>query len=151
MLDKLSEVNKALTEAQIDRVRKEAYYNEIKNANPDYIPEAISNPLIQRLREDYLKLSREYAKMQEQFQPDYPEMQRLKAELESARGLLKNETEGLVKAAYSEYQAARKKENSLQDLFERQKDEAFRLNSSAILYNSLKIEIENKKACSNRY
>jgi uncharacterized protein involved in exopolysaccharide biosynthesis len=146
MLDKLSEVNKALTEAQIDRVRKEAYYNEIKNANPDYIPEAISNPLIQRLREDYLKLSREYAKMQEQFQPDYPEMQRLKAELESARGLLKNETEGLVKAAYSEYQAARKKENSLQDLFERQKDEAFRLNSSAILYNSLKIEIENKKS-----
>jgi len=83
--------------------------------------------------------------MQEQFQPDYPEMQRLKAELESARGLLKNETEGLVKAAYSEYQAARKKENSLQDLFERQKDEAFRLNSSAILYNSLKIEIEIKK------
>ncbi|MDD8020664.1 MAG: polysaccharide biosynthesis tyrosine autokinase [Acidobacteriota bacterium] len=146
MLDKLSEVNKALTEAQIDRVRKEAYYNEIKNANPDYIPEAMSNPLIQRLREDYLKLSREYAKMEEQFQPDYPEMQRLKAELDSARGLLKNETEGLVKAAYSEYQAALKKENSLKELFERQKDEAFRLNSSAILYNGLKIEIENKKS-----
>jgi len=67
MLDKLSEVNKALTEAQIDRVRKEAYYNEIKNANPDYIPEAISNPLIQRLREDYLKLSREYAKCRSNF------------------------------------------------------------------------------------
>ncbi|MBP6909786.1 MAG: polysaccharide biosynthesis tyrosine autokinase [Candidatus Saccharicenans sp.] len=146
MLDKLGEVNKALTEAQIDRVRKEAYYNEIKNANPDYIPEAINNPLIQRLREDYLKLSREYAKMQEQFQPDYPEMQRLKAELDSARDLLKNETEGLVKAAYSEYQAALKKEISLKGLFERQKDEAFRLNSNAILYNSLKIEIENKKS-----
>jgi len=47
--------------------------------------------------------------MQEQFQPDYPEMQRLKAELDTARDLLKNETEGLVKAAYSEYQAALKK------------------------------------------
>lgn len=145
ILDKLSELNKALTEAQIDRVRKEAYYNEIKNASPDYIPEALSNPFIQRLREDYLKLSREYAKMQEQFQPDYPEMQRLKAELESARELLKNETESLVKAAYSEYQAALKKEKSLQELFEKQKEEAFRLNSNAILYNSLKIEIENKK------
>ncbi|MCI4445644.1 MAG: polysaccharide biosynthesis tyrosine autokinase [Candidatus Aminicenantes bacterium] len=145
ILDKLNEVNKALTEAQIDRVRKEAYYNEIKNASPDFIPEALSNPLIQRLREDYLKLSREYAKMQEQFQPEYPEMQRLKAELESARDLLKNETESLVKAAYSEYQAALKKEKSLQELFERQKEEAFRMNSNAILYNSLKIEIENKK------
>ncbi|HNT01692.1 MAG TPA: GumC family protein, partial [Candidatus Saccharicenans sp.] len=146
ILDKLNEVNKALTEAQIDRVRKEAYYNEIKNASPDYIPEAMNNPLIQRLREDYLKLSREYAKMQEQFQPDYPEMQRLKAELDTARELLKNETEGLIKAAYSEYQAALKKETSLKKLFEEQKDEAFRLNSNAIVYNSLKIELENKKS-----
>jgi capsular exopolysaccharide synthesis family protein len=145
ILDKLSELNKALTEAQLDRVRKEAYYTEIKNASPDYIPEALSNPLIQRLREDYIRLSREYSKMQEKFQPEYPEMQRLKAELESARELLKNETENLIKAAYSEYQAALKREKSLQDLFDRQREEAFRLNSNAILYNSLKIEIENKK------
>ncbi len=145
VLDKLNEINKALTEAQIDRVRKEAYYNSIKNASPDFIPEALNNQLIQRLREDYVRLSREYAKMQEKFQPDYPEMQRLKAELDSARELLKNETQRLVQAAYSDYQAALKKELSLRELFERQKEEAFRLNSSAILYNSLKIEIENKK------
>ncbi|MCR4409325.1 MAG: polysaccharide biosynthesis tyrosine autokinase [Candidatus Saccharicenans sp.] len=145
MLDKISELNKALTEAQIDRVRKESYYNGIKNASPDFIPEAMNNPLIQRLREDYLKLSREYAKMQEKFQPEYPEMQRLKAELDSARELLKNETQRLIKAAYADYQAALKKEISLKELFEQQKEEAFRLNSSAILYNSLKIELENKK------
>lgn len=145
MLDKISELNKALTEAQIDRVRKESYYNGIKNASPDFIPEAMNNPLIQRLREDYLKLSREYAKMQEKFQPEYPEMQRLKAELDSARELLNNETQRLIKAAYADYQAALKKEVSLKELFEQQKEEAFRLNSSAILYNSLKIELENKK------
>jgi len=145
ILDKLSELNKALTEAQIDRVRKESYYNGIKDASPDFIPEALNNPLIQRLREDYLKLSREYVKMQEKFQPEYPEMQRLKAELDSARELLKNETQRLVMAAYSEYQSALNKEKSLQAMFEKQKEEAFRLNSNAILYNSLKIEIENKK------
>lgn len=145
IIEKLGEINRALTEAQIDRVRKESYYNEIKNASPDFIPEAMNNPLIQRLREDYIKLSREYSKMQEKFQPDYPEMQRLKAELDTARDMLKNETESLIKAAYSEYQAALKKEKSLQELFDRQKEEAFKINSSAILYNSLKIEIENRK------
>ena len=145
MLDKIGELNKALTEAQIDRVRKESYYNGIKNASPDFIPEAMNNPLIQRLREDYLKLSREYVKLQEKFQPEYPEMQRLKAELDSARELLTNETQRLIKAAYADYQAALKKEISLKELFEQQKEEAFRLNSSAILYNSLKIELENKK------
>lgn len=145
MLDKISELNKALTEAQIERVNKESYYNGIKNASPDFIPEAMSNPLIQRLREEYLKLNREYAKMQEKFQPEYPEMQRLKAELDTARDLLKNETQRLVQAAYADYQAALKKESSLKELFEQQKEEAFRLNSNAILYNSLKIELENRK------
>ncbi|HAR35555.1 MAG TPA: hypothetical protein DCR87_01360 [Acidobacteria bacterium] len=145
MLDKISELNKALTEAQIERVRKESYYNGIKNASPDFIPEAMNNPLIQRLREEYLKLSREYAKMEEKFQPEYPEMQRLKAELDTARELLKNETQRLIRAAYADYQAALKKEASLKELFEQQKEEAFRLNSNAILYNSLKIELENKK------
>jgi capsular exopolysaccharide synthesis family protein len=145
ILDKLTELNKALTEAQIDRVRKESYYNGIKNASPDFIPEALNNPLIQRLREDYLKLSREYAKMEEKFQPEYPEMQRLKAELDTARDLLQNETQRLVKAAYSDYQAALKREVALQALFEKQKEEAFQLNSNAILYNGLKIEIENRK------
>ncbi len=145
IVDKLGELNRALTQAQIDRVNKEAYYNEIKGASPDYIPEALSNPLIQRLREDYVKLSREYTKKQETFRPEYPEMQRLKAEFESAKELLKNETENLIKGAYSEYQAALKKEKSMQEVFNRQKEEAFQLNSNAILYNSLKIEIENKK------
>lgn len=145
ILDKLGEINKALTEAQIDRVRKESYYYGIKDASPDFIPEALNNPLLQRLREDYLRLAREYAKMEEKFQPEYPEMQRLKAELDTARQLLQIETERLVKAAYSEYQAALKRENSLKALFETQKVEAFQLNSNAILYNSLKVEIENKK------
>jgi len=145
IIDKLGELNRALTEAQIDRVRKEAYYNMIKDASPDYVPEALINPLIQRLREDYVKLSREYTKKQETFRPDYPEMQRLKTELESAKDSLKNETQNLIKGAYSEYQATLQKEKSMQEVFNRQKEEAFQMNSNAILYNSLKIEIENRK------
>jgi len=145
IIDKLGEINKALTAAQIDRVQKEAYYNEVKNLSPDFIPEAFTNPLIQKLREDYVRLSREYQKKMETFRPEYPEMQRLKAELESARKLLENETQNMIKAAYSEYQAALKKEKSLEAVFNKQKEEAFNLNSNAIIYNALKTEIENKK------
>ena len=146
IVDKLSELNRALTGAQIERVNREAYYNQIKNASPDYIPEAIVNPLTARLREDYVKLSREYTKMQEKARPEYPEMQRLKTELESAKSLLDNETRNLVKEALFSYQAALKKEKSMQIVFDAQKEEAFRLKSNAIAYNSLKIEVENRKS-----
>ena len=146
IVDKLGELNKALTDAQIDRIRKETYYTEIKNASPDFVPEGLGNPLIQRLREEYVRLSREYSKKAEAFRPEYPEMQRLKAELDSARDLLKNETANLIKAASSEYQAALGREKSLQEVFDKQREEAFQMNSNAILYNSLKIEVDNKKS-----
>ena len=126
-------------------MNKEAVYNETRIASPDYIPSTVTNPLIQTLRADYVRLSREYKKKQELYGPDYPEIQRLKAELESAKDSLEIETQNLIKGAYSEFQAARKKESALEVVFNGQKQEAVRLNSSSILYNSLKIEIENNK------
>jgi len=149
VIDRLGELNRALTEAQIDRVKKEATWNELKNASADYIPEAINNPLIQRLREDYVKLKREYEKMQERFQPGYPELQRLKVELEAARNSLDEETKNLAKGSYSEYQTSLNKERSLERVFNDQKQEAFKMNSSAVLYGGLKIEIQNKKELLN--
>ncbi len=145
IIDRLGELNKALTEAQIDRYKKEATYNELKNVTPDFVPEAINNALIQRLREDYVKLKREYQKMEERFQPDYPELQRAKVEMEAARKSLEDETQNLVKGAYSDYQTALKREGSLEGAFNEQKNAAFHMNSSAVLYNGLKIEVQNKK------
>lgn len=145
VIDRLSQLNKALTEAQVERSQKEATWNGLKNVGPDYVPEAINNPLIQRLREDYVRLKRETQKMEERFQPDYPELQRMQVELESARKSLADETQNLVKGAYSEYQTALSRERSLQAEFDEQKGAAFKMNSSAVLYNGLKVEIQNKK------
>ena len=145
VIDRLSQLNKALTEAQIDRSNKEATWNGLKNVSPDYVPEAIVNPLIQRLREEYVRLKREYQKMEERFQPDYPELQRTRVEMESARRSLEDETQNIVKSAYSDFQTALSRERSLEAVFNEQKGEAFKMNSSAVLYNGLKVEIQNKK------
>jgi capsular exopolysaccharide synthesis family protein len=145
VVEKLGGLSKALTAAQIDMIQKEAYYNEIRMASPDYIPEAINNPLIQRLREDYVKMSREYKKKQETFLPDFPEMKRLKTELDAAKIALETETGGLIKGAYSDYQAALRQYRALEAAFNRQKQAAIELDSNAILYNSLKVEVTDKK------
>ena len=145
VIDRLSQLNKALTEAQIERSQKQATWNGLKDVSPDYVPEAINNPLIQRLREDYVRLKRETQKMEERFQPDYPELQRMKVEMESARKSLADETQNLVKGAYSEFQTALNRERSLEAEFNEQKSEAFKMNSSAVLYNGLKLDIQNKK------
>ncbi len=146
IIDKLGDLNSALTRAQIERINKETTYNEIRGASADYVPEAITNPLIQQLRKDYVALNREYAKKQEQWGPEYPEIQRLKTEIENIKQQLDRETNNWIRAAYADYQAALKQEESLGKVFNEQKQAAFNLKSNAILYNSLKIEIENAKS-----
>jgi len=146
IVEKLGELNRALTEAQIERLNKETYYFSIKNVSPEFLPEALANPLIQRLREDYNRLNRQYLKMQDRFKEEFPELQRLKTELESARTSLETEAENLKKAAYSDWQGALSRERSLGAAFNGQKEVANQLNSNAISYNQLKIELENKKS-----
>lgn len=145
VIEKLEELNRALIEAQIDKVKKEALYNDIKAASPDNIPALVNNELIHRLRQDYMKLNREYMKKLKLYKSNYPEMQRLKIELDSAKKSLENETQNLIKGAYLDYKAAITKEKSLEEVFNTQKQETFQFNSNAIVYNSQKIEIENKK------
>lgn len=147
VVENLGALNKALTDAKIEMIQKESDYNEVKNATPDNIPAAFNAiPLIQRLREDYARMSREYSKNQVTFLPDYPEMTRLKAELDTAKAALDNETKALIRSAYTDYQAALNKFRSMQGAFNAQKLEANQFNSNAVRYNSLKIEIENKKS-----
>jgi len=145
IVENLKALNQALAEAQIDRLKKEASYNELRSANPNDIPESLANEVILKLREEYARLNREYIQRSEIYKADFPEMLKLRAELDSVRESLLNETQTLVKAAYADYQAALNKEKSLREAFNRQKLEANKVNSSAILYNSLQAEIENKK------
>ena len=145
LISKITEVNTALTAATLDKVNKLTNYNQLKALRPEELPESPSNPAIARLREQYALLSREYARRLATLKPEYPEMLKLKSEIEATYEALTNEKENLIKTAYAEYQGALAKEQNLQRLLDDLKAQAYKANSSSILYNSLKIETENKK------
>ncbi|MFQ6082948.1 MAG: GumC family protein [Candidatus Aminicenantia bacterium] len=145
IVSKFAALNTAFTEAQIERIKREATYRELKELKVDALPPFVDNTLIQNLKEEYTQIKNKYEEKSKIFKPEYPEMIRLKARLESMRDELKKEIEKAIQAAESDYRAAFKKEKSLENLLESQKQEVIRLNNNAILYNSLKIEIENKR------
>jgi succinoglycan biosynthesis transport protein ExoP len=142
---RLAEVNKALTAATIEKINKLNYYNQIKSAPLGELPEVPNDGLLQRLREQYLTLNREYSKRLTTVRPEYPEMQRSKSEVDAAREALQAETQNAVRKAYADYQAALEKEQSLRQLLNNQKNEAYSANSNSVIYNSLRIELDNKK------
>ncbi len=143
---RIGEVNSALTAATLDRVNKYNIYNQLQSAPLGEIPNAPEGSLIQRLREQYITLSREYATRLTTVRPEFPAMQRLKSELDAATEALKNETQNMIRSAYSEYQAALNNEQSLRGLLNTQKNEAYKASSNSVVYNSMKIELENRKS-----
>lgn len=145
VVSKFAELNSAFTEAQIERIKKEAAYRELASLKVDALPPYISNPVIQNLKAEYTRLKNEYDEKIKIFKPEYPDMVRLKARLDSVRQELEREISQAVDAARSEYRAALARENSLKKLLERQREDVVKMNNNAILYNSLKIEVENKR------
>jgi len=62
---------------------------------------------------------------------------------------LRQEIQKEVSTALAEYRSALKKEKSLESLLDEQREDVIKMNSDAILYNSLQIEVENKRGLLN--
>ena len=149
VVNKFADLNEAFTKAQIERIEAESAYRELKDLKVDSLPQFVDNRMIQELKTEYTRIRNEYMEKSKIFKPGYPELIQLKARLDSMREELKNEIKKAVEAAESKYRSALKKEASLGDLFEKQKANVVRMNSNAILYNSIKIEVENKRELLN--
>ncbi len=148
-VEKFADLNKAFTQAQINRINAEAKYRELRNLKIDSLPQFVDNKLIQDLKTDYTRIKNEYEENSKVYKPSYPEMVRLKARVDSMRTELENEIQKAVDAAETEYRSAYQNENSLGRLLDAQKETVGVMKSNAILYNSLRIEVENKRKLLN--
>ena len=148
-VNKFADLDKAYTQAQIERVNVETAYRALKDSTVDSLPRTVENRLIQDLEEEYTRMRNEYQQKLETFKPDYPEMVSLKTKLESMRDQLRIEIKNATDLAENEYRAALRKEGSLRNLREQQRADVAKLNSDAIFYNNLKTEVENMRKLLN--
>jgi len=148
-VSKFADLNAAYTQVQINRIKTEASYLELKSLKVDSLPQFVNNDLIQSLKTEYTRIKNEYEEKSKTFKASYPEMITLKAKLNSMREELQNEIKKAVDAAESEYRSALKEQDFLKSLLEEQRADVFRMESNTILYNSLKIDVENKRKLLN--
>ena len=145
VVNKFADVSSALTEAQVDRIKKESLFRELKSLKADALPQFISNPLIQSLKTSYTQTKNEFDERSKVFKPDYPEMIKLRTRMDSMKSELESEIRKAVDASEADFRASQKKEASLQNMLESQRTEVSKMDSNAILYNSLRIEVENMR------
>ncbi|MGC1678121.1 MAG: polysaccharide biosynthesis tyrosine autokinase, partial [Candidatus Binataceae bacterium] len=130
--ERLTEMNKALTKAETDRIDLESEHDLISKRNYNSLPAVIESPLIQHLKTQDDVIAGEYASMAQQFKGDYPPLKELKAKVDETNARLAAEVNHTVQGIESQYQASVDRETALKQSVEDLKTKALALNDASL-------------------
>ena len=154
---KLDELNKELTSAESERMDKESIYRLVQAGDTDTIASAASvldsagvnsqsaGGLLETLRSKEADLKIQAADLNTQFGPAYPKLAQINNQLKEINAQLLAETKKLSGKIKGQYMAALQREDMLHDALEKQKQEANKLNESAIEYSLLKRDLDTNR------
>ncbi len=144
-MQRLTELNEALTRAESERMAKEALYRQTKDKNFDVLPSILENKLVMDLKQAYIQLEAQYMKLSETFKPEYPEMVRLKNQMQSIKVRMDAEINKILGGIRSEYESSLRREYLIRQAFDQQKAKVMEMKDQAIQYNILKREADTNK------
>jgi polysaccharide biosynthesis transport protein len=149
---KLDELNKELTSAESERMDKEAFYRLVESGDPDAIASSAggaegtgaqgASGLLESLRSKQADMKIQAAELNTQFGPSYPKLAQLNSQLKEIEVQIQAEMKKVAAKVRGQYMTALQRENMLRDAMEKQKQEANKLNESAIEYTLLKRDAE---------
>ena len=155
--EKLDELNKELTVAETDRMDKESLYRLVQSGDPDAITSSASSlsdggngtqsasQLLENLRAKQADLKIQAADLNTQFGPAYPKLTQLNNQLKEIDTQIQEEMKKIASKVRGQYTAALQRETMLREAMERQKQEANKLNESAIEYGLLKRDVDTNR------
>jgi capsular exopolysaccharide synthesis family protein len=148
VVQKLADLNAAVTKAKTERLQKEAMYRQLGAAGKDVamldtFPAILGNAFIQTQKTELAALQRQQAQLAERLGDRHPEMVKTKSAIQKAEAELRAEVARVVQAVRTEYQAAVAQEESLTTALNQQKSEALAMNRKAIEYSVLEREVES--------
>jgi polysaccharide biosynthesis transport protein len=150
VVQKLSDLNAAVTRAKTERIQKEAAYEQIRTlqndrAALDTLPAILANGFIQQQKGELADLQRQQAQLSDKLGPNHPEMVKLASTIRAAEAKIQGEIAKVVQALHNDYQQSVAQEKSLTQALEQQKADALALNRKGIEYGALA-----RDAASNR-
>lgn len=143
---RLADLDKQLTDAQGETLKKQALYEYAKAGDIDAVPEIRADALLQDLQKRRADLSILYTEALDQYGPNFPKVQRLQAQMKEVDDQIARESKGIVLQLESDYREAKQKEELIRQALEQQKAETNDMAEKLVQYNILKRESEADKA-----
>ncbi len=110
---RLADINKQLTEAQSERMRKESLYEFAKAGDMSGVPQLRDNPVLQNVIQKREVAQSDYNDSLNQYGPNFPKVQRLQAQIKDLDGVIEKEKVNAVNRIESDYREARQRETLL--------------------------------------
>src|SRR5713226_1110707 len=142
---RLADINKQLTEAQSERMRKESLYQFAKAGNLDAVPEVQNNSALGDLFKKRSDTASQYTDALAQYGPNFPKVQRLQAQLKEFDQTIEKEKQKILDVLESDYHEAQQREALLTNALDQQKSETNQMAGKLVEYNILKREAEANK------
>jgi succinoglycan biosynthesis transport protein ExoP len=142
---RMDNLSKALTGVETKRIAAQAQVQLVRAGNYESLPQVIANPVITALKPRVQQLQAQYADLSAAFNPQYPKLVELKAELSMARKGLQNEIQQVANAVEREYKADTDEENQLRNEISAEKERDFALNDASLQDAVLAREVETNR------
>jgi len=138
-------INASLAEARAQRIAAEERWRSARSTALMTLPEVLSNPSVQRLTEQRAQLDSEYQQKLSVYQPDYPEMVRLKAQIDEADGQIQTIAGNIRTSIQSQYVIAANQERALQGQVTGLTGDVLDQRDRSIQYNILQRELDTTR------
>src|SRR6266852_3017945 len=143
---RLADLNKELTDAQGERMRKQSLFEYAKAGDVDSVPQIRDNPGVQDLFRRRTELYSQYTDALNQYGPNFPKVLRLQSQVKEIEAAAEKEKKSVIARLESEYREALQREELLTQALDQQKAEVNQMSERMVQYSILKREAEANKA-----
>ena len=124
---------------------KEAKYRIAMTQNPELIANIAPESVLGALYKERAEIRSQYAQLAAKYGTSYPRVVQLQSELNQLDSSITEEIKKVGETVRADYQASLKAEQMLQQTFDKQKGEAYKLNEDAIQYAILRRDVESSR------
>jgi len=155
VVQKLSELNTALTRAKTDRMSKQALYEQLQAVRDnkmalDSLPIVLTNPVLQQLRGQFAELQQKELRMSQELGDRHPDLIKLRSEVDLTAKRLDAELAKVTEAVKNDFAAAQAIEANLTSALDAQKREVVNLNQKSLDYGALQRQVATDRQIYDR-
>lgn len=142
---KLSDLQKALSDAQSDRVAKQSKFETATASPVGALAQVLDDRALQEAQHALSTLEAQIAQLRVTFKPTHPDVKKLQAQINVVERELEAQHENIVRRIRNDFEEAQRRESLLADAYSSQVGVVSGKAEKAAHYNLLKREVETNR------